>query len=132
MSEEEVDIVNIWYKLGEILAKMETRILDRLDLLVENQLTKNIFESKFGIQPEETKIDKISAKVGKKEEDYILKNTKVKFETEKAYLIQNKDDLVAWIPKKCMKSIDTIKNTAVVHGWFKEKVQFNEEEPFES
>lgn len=87
--------------------------------------------------PREIKSEKTTKKTIKttskkdKEEDYILENVKMKFETDKAYLLQDENDQVAWIPKKCMKSLDTIKNIAVIHGWFKEKVQFEEEEPFE-
>jgi len=87
--------------------------------------------------PGEIKSEKTTKKTIKatskkdKEEDYILENVKMKFETDKAYLLQDENDQVAWIPKKCMKSLDTIKNIAVIHGWFKEKVQFEEEEPFE-
>lgn len=81
-------------------------------------------------KPEAKESSAVENKSKTKEEDYILKNTKVKFETDKAYLLQNENDLVAWIPKSCMKSINSDNNIAIVHGWWKEKVQFNEEEPF--
>ncbi|KKM76171.1 hypothetical protein LCGC14_1382800 [marine sediment metagenome] len=63
--------------------------------------------------------------------DFILENVELKHETEKAYLFENVDYKVAWFPKKTVKSMDVVKKTAVIHGWFVSKIEWNDSEPFD-
>ncbi|KKN33658.1 hypothetical protein LCGC14_0801510 [marine sediment metagenome] len=62
--------------------------------------------------------------------DFPLENVDVKHRTDKAILLINVDDKVAWIPNKAMKDMNEKERTAVIHGWFVSKIEWKDQEPF--
>lgn len=129
--------------LQTTLYKTLYQVLSRVTLKVEITNIENISSRPIEKISPEVKNEKVKSnssgkistksnpyKSGKKEDDFLLENVELKHETDKAYLLENVDYKVSWIPKVAMKSIDVKKKTAVIHGWFVPKIEWNDPKPF--
>ncbi len=135
LQEENKEIYEI---MKSTLYKTLFQALSRVTLKVEisnieNISSRPIEKIKNDPGPEEKKVKSNSSgnkSTTKKEDDFLLENVELKHETEKAYLFENVDNKVSWIPKVAMKSLDAVKKTALIHGWFVEKINWNDPKPF--
>ena len=118
--------------LENVILKVEITNLNKISSRpIQEEIEKS---SAAGVAAEKVKSNSSGKKSTTKKEDKIpdftLENVELKHETDKAYLLENVDYKISWIPKVAMKKLDIEKKTAVIHGWFVEKIEWNDPKPF--
>ena len=116
--------------LQRVTLKMEITNLENLKIPAAEKKTAAAEKVKSNSSGNKKSTKSNPYKSDKKEDDFLLENVDVKHETDKAYLLENVDNKVSWIPKVAMKKIDTEKKTALIHGWFVSKIEWNDPKPF--
>ena len=125
--------------LSRVTLKVEITNLDKISSRPIEKIKKSSAKEEGGSNSSKTsdpKIKKTSQdkkSTTKKEEkipDFPLENVDVKHRTDKAILLINVDDKVAWIPNVAMKDMNEKERTAVIHGWFVSKIDWQDQKPF--